>query len=930
VTRDQGPNLDEVFARSLEHPPEERDRFLQQVCANDVELRAEVESLLAAHAGAEQFLNTPALGHDIANAAAADPGPEDNALGLEVGPYRISKRIGSGGMGAVYLAERADREFEKEVAVKLIKRGMDTEDILRRFRNERQVLAQLEHANIARLIDGGASSDGAPYIVMEYVDGLPIDTFCDQQCLGVPERIGMFRLVCAAVHAAHTHDIVHRDLKPSNVLVTPDGHPKLLDFGIAKVMSTEGGERTADRTAADQRIMSPRYASPEQMRGHAVGPASDIYSLGVMLYELLTGRSPYPDDDPSDALESHVCTHVPDPPSRAVRRTASTTTAEPSSSRPPSRESETVAGYRGTTTRRLISALSGDLDTIVLKSLRKEPERRYATATDFAEDLRRCLADLPILAHPESRFYRLRKFVDRNRIAIASGVLVFAALITASVVSTGLLAVTAAIALGLYFRAIRATNAAQEAKEETERQRATAEAVGRFLREMLSSVSPEEALGRDVTILRELLENAAGRIDTQLMGQPVAAASLHHTIGSTYWGIGEYMPAEKHARRALILRRSALGDTHIEVADTLRLLGRVLLGRGGLDEAESHTREALALRSDALGDEHEDVADALVGLAVILHQSGQEEEAHSCYERCIEVSRRFGYRTPLTSSLTNFGFALVRNGRLEEAEPHLREAVDIVRASENGDPVGLSMVLTNLGRMLVDRGRGEDHVEAEHLLQEALEIQRSVFHPNHPQISITASHSATLMELQGNFERAEPLHREALAIARRALGDSDREVATFANNLAVVLRKLGNLDEAEALSRETVEIYRAALGPEHEWTALALSNLASTLEAAGKFKETELVVDECRRAQSQCLADDDWRIAALDSIWGSCLAARGRDDEAEGILRNSASSLAKSRGPGDDRAMIAHRRLVKFFEDRGRTEDAAECRRKLL
>ena len=405
----------QIFAGAIACETATRADFLAHACAGDAELRAEVESLLAHDEPAAEFIEESAF--DVtARLLAAD---EAQSLKEQhIGPYKVLDEVGRGGMGVVYLAARDDAHFQKQVAIKLIKRGMDTDAVVRRFRNERQILASLEHPNIARLLDGGATADGLPYLVMEYVAGTPITAYCDQHGLSVNERLQLFRAVCAAVQHAHQHLIVHRDLKPSNILITPEGTPKLLDFGIAKVLDPELPGLAAEHTRTELRVLTPDYASPEQVRGTHVTTASDIYSLGVVLYELLTGHRPYRLKTRSaEEMVRAICEAEPEKPSRAIADCGLPT----ADSKQPSANPQSAI--------RNPQSLHGDLDNIVLMALRKDPARRYASVERFSEDVRRYLAGLPVSARKDTFAYRSAKFIKRHKVGVAAAALVVLATI---------------------------------------------------------------------------------------------------------------------------------------------------------------------------------------------------------------------------------------------------------------------------------------------------------------------------------------------------------------------------------------------------------------------------------------------------------------------------------------------------------------------
>ncbi|HYJ47567.1 MAG TPA: serine/threonine-protein kinase, partial [Pyrinomonadaceae bacterium] len=404
MTPERWKKIEDVFQTAVDLPEVERHRYIAEACAGDEELREQVEVLVTQHDEAGDFIEAPALAiTDFRNAAtpAADSPTtdtyEDPVIGRHVGAYRVVREIGRGGMGAVYLAERADSEFRRRVAIKLIKRGMDTDFILRRFRKERQILASLDHPNIARLLDGGTTDDGLPYFVMEYIEGLPIYRFCDEHRLTIPERLRLFRQVCDAVHYAHRHMVIHRDIKPSNIQVTSDGVPKLLDFGIAKLLNPEIADITFDPTATAMRLMTPEYASPEQVEGHAVTTTTDVYSLGVLLYELLTGHRPYSFFNRSPhEIARVICEEKPTHPSVVIARPYDLLPVQT-----PGVETATLEYLfisRGATVERLQKELAGDLDNIVMKALRKEPDDRYQSVENLREDITHFIEGRPVSA----------------------------------------------------------------------------------------------------------------------------------------------------------------------------------------------------------------------------------------------------------------------------------------------------------------------------------------------------------------------------------------------------------------------------------------------------------------------------------------------------------------------------------------------------
>ena len=434
MTPQRWAQIRQIFDDALEKPQRERGAYLGTACAGDGELRREVESLLASHDESKEFLATPAADLNQVMLGMESSGTIPRVP--RVGPYLLEKRIGSGGMGSVWLAFRSDQEFEKKVAVKMVRRGMDSAEILRRFRMERQLLAGLDHPNIARLIDGGSTPEGLPYLVMEYVEGTRIDQFCERHKSTISERLTMFRSVCAAVQYAHSNLVVHRDIKAGNILVTKDGTPKLLDFGIAKLIPTEFSPEAAAETRPELRPMTLEYASPEQVRGESITTASDVYSLGVLLYKLLTNKFPFsgPDTQSRMGMQQAICEKEPPRPSSVILSDAHSAVPEPTQ-----KFEITLEETREKARRRLKRKLSGDLDMISLKALRKEPARRYLSAEQFSEDVRRYLEGRPVRARGDTLGYRTLKFVQRN----AAGVSAMTAVLALFLAGTVWLAVTA-------------------------------------------------------------------------------------------------------------------------------------------------------------------------------------------------------------------------------------------------------------------------------------------------------------------------------------------------------------------------------------------------------------------------------------------------------------------------------------------------------
>lgn len=658
---DLSPTARTVFFDALDRPQHERLAFVRVRCAGNDELCREVEALLDAHEAAEGFLVSPVLDDDLWSEA-----PEtDPWLGTLIGEYRLARHIGAGGMSRVYLAEREGADFEHRVAIKLIRRGFDSQETLRRFRTECRALARLQHPNIAGMIDGGVTRDGVPYLVMEYVDGLPIDKHCEEHRLDIGQRLLLFRTVCSAVHYAHRHFIVHRDLKPSNILVDREGHVKLLDFGIARIIDPV--DDAGERTTTSVRALTPSYASPEQMRGELLTTATDVYSLGVVLYRLLTGHLPHvvESGSPTD-WERVISEEPPTKPSEIVLRSTATS-AMPAEG------------------QRVARRLRGDLDVIVLMALRKEPERRYTSVEQFSEDVRLHLAGLPVIAQDDTILYRAGKFIRRHRTGVAAAA-----------------AVILSLAIGLGAAVTQARRAVQE--------RDAAEEVSAFLQDLFDSSDPFLAAGSerpDTLPVRAFLTRGADRVRRELDGRPATRARMLQAIGRAYRSLGVFDEARTLLEEALEVRRGLYGPSHEDIAESEASLGLVLYDQGEYEAAELRIRRALAVQRDVLGPDNPEVASTLGALGEVLATQGRYDEAEAAHRASADLRRAYFGPThvELAKSLTNLGSLLDSRGRDEEAEDVLSEALRISRDNLGERHILVAAAMGNLAGVIRKMGR---------------------------------------------------------------------------------------------------------------------------------------------------------------------------------------------------------------------------------
>ncbi len=892
-----------LFETVCDLPAGKRETLL---AGAEASLRADVESLLATERSPQ-----------LLEAGAARVFPEvfepdrlSSMAGRRVGPYQLTRLIASGGMGAVFLAARADEAYEQQVAIKLTNLRMATPASVQRFRAERQTLARLDHPNIARLLDGGVTGDGLPFLVMEYVPGTPIDRYCAEQRLPTRERLRLFCQVCHAVSYAHRNLVVHRDLKPANILVTKEGVPKLVDFGIAKVLDGEADRDGAEATATAQRLMTPEYASPEQVRGEPISTASDVYSLGVILYELLAGCRPYRLSNclPHE-IERTVCEEEPQRPSTALSRGGGI--AEAAAGTAPE-------GGPGRRRRKL----AGDLDAIVLMALRKEPSRRYSSVEHFSEDIRRHLEGLPVLARKDSLRYRTARFLKRHRAAAVAS-----AIVTLSLVG-GLAA------------ALWQARAALDAQRQSAIEAAKVRQVNTFLTTMLVSADTTAAPGPEGA-LRLMLDEATASLQAgALNGQRDVEASVRMTVGMAYLQMGRLAEAREQMQTALELRRGLHGAEHPAVAECLDGLGLAAKATGDHAAALRLYREALDLRARFLGTASPEYAETLNNLGVALKTAERLEEAepllaeslgvrraildHRLRDAAVTEPQRNAGRRDVATTMTNLAAVLKGRGAFDEAESLYREALATFREALGNGHYRVAVALNNLALLLVEERKLE---EAEALYREALAIRRKVFGDEHLAVATGLKNLAQLLMELGRLEEAEPLYREALELGRRLPGDAQR-LANTLEQLADLLVTLGRYGEAEPLCNEALAIRR---GRDAGTARLAgcLAVLARVHMGRGEAAAALPLLREAVALYEKRSGPPGRQLAEARSDLGGCLLALGQLDEAEGLLLESLAWIEADHVHGPGLAPGTLRRLVDLYDSWGRPERAALYRQAL-
>jgi non-specific serine/threonine protein kinase/serine/threonine-protein kinase len=810
VDENRWQRLDAILQEALDLAPEERDDLLHRRCPDPAD-RERLEQMIAAAEGEDATLATGgalrgALGEEVT--ALLDEGARpDNIPG-----YHLLRPLGSGGMGDVWEAEQRE-PVQRRVAVKIIRPGADTAQVVARFESERQTLALMNHPGIAQIYDAGVTDSGRPFFAMELVHGAPVTRFCDEARLTIPERLRLFGEICEAVQHAHRKGVIHRDLKPSNVLVTKiEGRPapKVIDFGIARLVESSATEGTM-LTEAGTVIGTPEYMSPEQA---GAGPGdvdtrSDVYSLGVLLYELLTGSLPFERRDSTPAALADFFQDVRRTelawPSKYVSRLGDAADA--------------AASDRKIDRATLTKALRGDLDWITTRTLEKDRDRRYESAGELAADLQRHLRHEPVVASPPGAAYRFRKFVRRHRGLIATSAAVFIAL----------LAGLAGTVTGL----VRAREQAERAGT----QAAIAEAVNAFLNEdLLAAVAPGSQ-GRDVG-MREVLDTAADRLEGRFADQPEVEASLRRTMGRTYLALGALDEAASQLERAVTLGETSPGGLHPSTLEAVHVLGEVRFYQGRADEAEELLRRAFEGRTATLGPAHALTLSALSDLGAVSHHRGNLDEAERCYREAYERARtELGESDPhVLSMLHNLG-ALMRDlGRLEEAEAYLRSALEGSRREYGDDHPETLATQSQLGSVLREGGQVE---EAEPIYVQVYEARRRVLGDDHPSTLLSANNLAMLHMDLGRLEEAEAIQRTTLATQRRTLGDDHDGTILSMANLSALLTDLGRTDESEALIEEAMERCNRTLGASHPLCAGALRKYGECLTAQGRYPEAE-------------------------------------------------------------------------------------------
>jgi serine/threonine protein kinase/TolA-binding protein len=889
---DRWERLQQLFSRAVELPMAERQAFVANETSGDTELRTELLDLLACDAGsARTGPLTLALG------AALDTTTRDRRralVGRVVGNYKLVSVLGHGGTGTVYLGERADRQYSAQVAVKIVDNGTMQGELGLRFRAERQILASLNHANIARLLDAGETEEGNPYLVMEYVHGEPLDRYCDRQQLGVRERLQLFLDICSAVQYAHQNLVVHRDLKPANILVTAEGAPKLLDFGIAKLLDPGEAAAAMALTRMNDRLLTPEYASPEQILGRPVTTGSDVYALGVVMYELLTGLRPYvvPASASQLEMERSICITDPLRPSAAVKRARESGPLEGQS------EILAVAAARKLTPEKLQKRLAGDIDSIVMRALRKEPQHRYNSIEQLASDVRRYLSREPVQARQGNWVYYSQRFIRRHAFGVTAG-----AAFIVFIIAFG-------VAMSIQTQRVAAER--DRVKQESE----TAKVVSDFLEEMFEGSQP--IVGK-VTTAKDVLDQGGRRIRGDLNQRPEVRARLLEAIGRSYRRLDLFEHAVPYLEDALRIRKQLPDPEGTSTASIMLELAMAVRRMGDLQRADSLLTQALAISKQHRGERSPTHARLLMNLGRVHLVAGNLTEARRDLEASHEML--LSLVGPLDPDVGDAAMELssvfMWQDNLSAAEKSAREAVDVFTAGRPPTHPDRVAAEVRLGQVLQLQGRIS---EAAVLFENSLPIQTQLYGPNSLNVADVLDSLARIKKAQGMLPEAEDYARRALRTLEASAGSEYTTTAYERTALAAILLQRAKYKEAEEQIQRALATLRKNLPADHQYIASAEHIYGELLLATGQLKDAESVLISAINRWNHSDAPA-WRVSRSESALGEALYRLGRNADAERYLRRSYTALALDEHADQEAKVKAQQRVRQFYIDRGQREE---------
>ncbi len=885
--------IQEVFDQVADMPRDERDRALKEACGDDADLLEQVTKLLLADDENHSLLDGKAMDAmgDVAptgpsGGGQARPGAVD--VGSMVGQYKVVDIIASGGMGSVFLAERADGEFQQQVALKVIRGGVNSEGVIRRFRGERQILARLDHPHIARLLDGGVTESGEPFFTMEYVAGEPIDSYCDHHRLNVDQRLQLIETACEAVAYAQQNLVVHRDIKPSNILVADDGSVKLLDFGIAKVMDDD--DDGVEHTKTGMRIMTPGYAAPEQVLSQPATTATDVYSLGVVMYELLTGHRPYQlETTAQHELERAILEQEPARPSTVVvRETKNPATGSTTGS-------GKVSAARSMQPDQLRRKLDGDLDNICLKALSKEPHLRYANAEQLLRDIRNYREGLPVSARRPTFAYQAKKFVQRNR----AGVLSAAA------------ALIAVIALVTFYTA-QLTRERDRARSEAKK----ANTVADFLTDMFKAADPYSHGGEEITA-KQMLNTGRERLDA-LAGEPEVQTRMMAVIGQAYYHMADYSNADSVLSAGMRILEERGEDDSYGYFELVAVRARLLTELGDYDGAVALTAEQTTKFHHAFPDSFGMRGVLVNEEARAWNGKGNYPAADSLYTIARANYRKANRRESESSVMNNHALLLHEMQKYPEARALFEEGLSIQREIFTDHPE-LATTLYNYGQLLRDMG---EYDRAEEILLECLAMDKKINGDRHPDVAYSLRSLAILYQGMGKYDKAEEYYLESYSIRREFYGDEHPEVAYAINSIARVAEVRGHYAKAESLYTVSLEMHRRVHGEEHPVIAIRTDGMANLMNLMGRYAEAESMAVYSLAKKEKTYDEDNFTISLTLQFMATAVQEQGRVEEAEPIYRRAAAAAEATKGKHHLASYGTKRNLAMNLIKLGKLEEA--------